>query len=117
MTEQQQQKLEDEINAQIEAGLAREMAKKREELAYQARRKIEMAHLDKVNARHPIEDKYGGLGKAGHEARLRAMSAAAAKANAEMDAVNQRAPEGSLVHQRSQASLTPGSEGFRFKQA
>jgi hypothetical protein len=108
------------VEAKLEAALAARLEADRQRIRAEVvdglRREAERAHYDKINARHPIEDQYGGLGKAGHEARLKAMSAAAAKTNSEMNAVNQRAPEGSLVHQRSKASLTPGAEGFRFKQ-
>jgi hypothetical protein len=48
--------IEAEVNAQVAAELARRKDKLREEIARKARVQADMAHLDKVNARHPIED-------------------------------------------------------------
>jgi hypothetical protein len=73
-----QNDFEAKINAEIEAGLATELAKKREDLAYQARRKAAMKELDRINQRHPIEGPYAGLTREQHEARLKAMSERAA---------------------------------------
>jgi hypothetical protein len=107
--------IEAQIETEIAAGLAAELAKKREELAYKARRKIEMAHLDKVNARHPVEDKYGGLGPEGHAARLKAMEAGSKADKAWHDRVNSRPIEGSLLDQRMRANSAGGAAGFRIK--
>jgi hypothetical protein len=114
---------EDELNAIVEAKLADRLAARlkadrervRMEVVADLRREAERKHYDRINARHPIEDKYGGLGPEGHAARLAAMDARARAANAHMDAVNARPIDGGLVHQRSRASLAPGSERFRFK--
>ena len=113
------QKLQDDIEAQIEteiaAGLAADRAKRRAELFYEARRKIAAAHYDKINAKAPIEGPYSGLTREQHAARLKAMDAAAAKTNAEMDEANSRPIEGSLLDQRRRADAAGGSAGFRFK--
>jgi hypothetical protein len=114
---------EEELNKIVESKLADRLAARlqadrervRMEVIMELRREAERAHYDRINAKHPIEDKYGGLGPEGHAARLRAMSAAAAKANAEMDAANARPVEGSLLDQRKRAALTPGSEGFEIR--
>jgi hypothetical protein len=113
---------EDELNAIVESKLADRLAARlqadrdrvRAEVVGELRRDAERARYDRINARHPIEDKYGGLGPAGHAARLAAMDARARAANAHMDAVNSRPVEGSLVHQRSRAALVPGGEGFEI---
>jgi hypothetical protein len=114
---------ESELNAIVESKLADRLAARlkadrdrvRMEVISELRREAERKHYDRINARHPIEDKYGGLGPEGHAARLAAM-AAGAKADAEwMARVNAKPIEGSLVHQRKRAALTPGSEGFRIK--
>jgi hypothetical protein len=84
------------------------------EVVMELRREAERRHYDKINSKHPIEDKYSGLGKAGHETRLRQMDANRAAANAHMDEVQARPVEGSLEHRR-RVALTPGSEGFRLK--
>jgi hypothetical protein len=111
---------EAELNALVEAKLADRLAARlqadrervRMEVITELRREADRAHHDKINRRHPIEDKYGGLGPEGHAARLAAMDARARAANEHMDRVNSRPVEGSLRHQRS---LVPGSEGFRVK--
>jgi hypothetical protein len=114
---------EAELNAIVEAKLADRLAARlkadrervRMEVVGELRREAERAHHARVNARHPIEDKYGGLGPEGHAARLKAMDARVKADNEHMDRVNARPIEGSLLDQRKRAALTPGSEGFRFK--
>jgi hypothetical protein len=108
-------KIEREIEAKIEAELQAKRARERADIAARFRREEAMAHLDKVNAKHPIEDRFGGLGPEGHAARLAAMDAAAKKAAAHMDEVNSRPVPGGLLDQRSRAALVPGAEGFRIK--
>jgi hypothetical protein len=111
---------EDELSRIVEAKLADRLAARlqadrervRAEVVDELRREAARQHYDRINARHPIEDKYGGLGPEGHAARLAAMDARAKAANAHMDEVNSRPVPGSLAHQRS---LIPGSEGFRIK--
>jgi hypothetical protein len=111
---------EEELNKIVEAKLADRLAARlkadrervRMEVVMELRREAERKHYDRINARHPIEDRFGGLGKAGHEARLRQMDARARAANEHMDRVNARPVPGSLAHQRS---LIPGSEGFKIK--
>ena len=111
---------EAELTQIVEAKLAEQLAARlqadrqriREEVITALRREAERKHYDRINARHPIEDKYGGLGPEGHAARLAAMDARAKAANEHLDRVNSRPVEGSLRHQRS---LVPGSEGFRVK--
>jgi hypothetical protein len=79
------------------------------------RRESERAWYARINAKHPIEDKYGGIGREAHEARIAAMRAGAQADAEHMARVNSRPVEGSLVHQRQRAALTPGSEGFKIK--
>jgi hypothetical protein len=111
---------EAELNSIVETKLAEALAARlqadrervRADVIREIRREAERKHYDRINARHPIEDKYGGLGPEGHAARLAAMDARAKAANEHLDRVNSRPVEGSLRHQRS---LVPGSEGFRVK--
>jgi hypothetical protein len=113
----------EELNSLVESKLADRLAARlqadrervRADVIAEMRREAERKHYDRINAKHPIEDKYGGLGPEGHAARLAAMDARAKAANAHMDEVNSRPVEGSLLHRRSRAALTPGGEGFRFK--
>ena len=113
---------EEELNALVEAKLAERLEARlqadrnriREEVISALRREAERAHYTKINAKHPIEDKYGGLGREGHEARIAAMRAGAARDAAHMAEVNSRPIPGSLVHQRKQAALGGGAEGFEI---
>src|ERR1700730_8043294 len=115
---------EDELAQIVEAKLADRLAARlqadrervRAEVIMELRREAEREHYDRINAKHPIEDKYGGLGPEGHAARLRAMDARSRAAAAHMDEVNSRPVEGGLLDQRSRAALVPGAEGFRIKQ-
>jgi hypothetical protein len=107
--------VESKLAEQLEARLQADRQRIRAEVVDQIRREESRKHYDRINARHPIEDKYGGLGAAGHAERLRQMDARAKAANAHMDAVNSRPVPGGLLDQRSRAALTPGSEGFKFK--
>ena len=74
----------DELDAIVEAKLADAIAARlaadreriRLEVVMDLRRKAEREWYDRINAKHPIEDKYGGLGPEGHAARLKAMDAA-----------------------------------------
>jgi hypothetical protein len=114
---------EQELNAIVESKLEEQLAARlqadrnriREEVISALRREAERAHYARINARHPIEDRYSGLTAEQHEARIAAMRAGAARDAAHMAEVNSRPIPGSLVHQRKQAALTPGSEGFKFK--
>jgi hypothetical protein len=114
---------EDELNKIVEAKLADQLAARlqadrervRLEVIMEIRRKAEREWYDRINAKHPIEDKYGGLGPEGHAARLAAMDAAARKTCAEMDAVNSRPIEGSLLDQRKRADSAGGSAGFEIR--
>jgi hypothetical protein len=101
--------VEAELNAQLEA----ELVKRRAEIAARLRRKAEREWYDRINARHPTEDKYGGLGPEGHAARLMEMDARARRCAAEMDAVNARPVEGDLRAQR--AAHKGGRSGFTIK--
>jgi hypothetical protein len=121
MTNKQPDDIEAQINAEIERELAADRARRREELAYRARRKLEMEHLDRVNARAPIEGPLAGLTPEQHAARQEAMVAAARRTYREMDEANMRWAEREAAERKAEAarprraSIGPGSEGFRFK--
>jgi hypothetical protein len=108
--------IENQIETEIAAGLAADRAKRREELFYAARRKIEAAHYDKINAKAPIENQYSGLTREQHEARLREMRRRAAADNAAMDAANARPIDGAVVR-GPRASMGAGSEGLRVRRS
>jgi hypothetical protein len=107
--------VEAELNAQIEAELQAEMGRKRMEIARRLRREAEMKEYDRINARHPIEDKYGGLTPEQHAARLKAMAEGSRRDAESMARSNSRPIEGSLLDQRRRADAAGGSAGFRFK--
>jgi hypothetical protein len=107
--------VETKLAAALEARLQADRARIRAEVVSDLRREESRKHYDRINRKHPIEDRYGGLGAAGHAERLRQMDARAKAANAHMDAVNARPVPGGLLDQRSRAALTPGSEGFKLK--
>jgi hypothetical protein len=106
--------VESKLEARLAARIQAEHARLREEVIRELRREAEREHHAKINARHPSEDKYGGLGPERHAARLREMDKRA-RADAEwMDRVNARPVAGSVVR-GTRASLTPGSEGLKIK--
>jgi hypothetical protein len=112
---------EEELNAFVESKLADRLAARlaadrervRQEVIMELRREAEREWYDRINRRHPTQDKYAGLTREQHEVRLKAMSAAAAKANAEMDAANAKVVEGDLRAQR--AARKGGGAGFTVR--
>jgi hypothetical protein len=110
-----------ELNAIVEAKLEAELAARlqadrervRAEVIMELRREAERAHYDRVNAKHPIEDKYGGLGPEGHAARLRAMAEGVRRDCAKMDAANAKPAPGAFV--RGPRASMGGGEGFEIK--
>jgi hypothetical protein len=107
--------VETKLAAALEARIQADRARIRAEVVSEIRREESRKHYDRINRKHPIEDKFGGLGAAGHAARLQTMDERAKAANEHMDRVNSRPVEGSLLHTRQRAALVPGSEKFRFK--
>src|SRR3984893_9643373 len=117
---------EDELNAIVEAKLADRLAARlqadrervRAEVIREIRRKAEREWYDRINAKHPIEDKYGGLGPEGHAARLKAMRGWAGGDAEHMGRINSRPVEGSLFYNKQRASIVgTGGEGFAIKPA
>ena len=114
---------EDELNRIVEAKLADRLAARlqadreavRTEVVMGLRREAEREWYARINARHPVEDKYGGLGPEGHAARLKAMAEGAKRDKEWHDRVNSRPIEGSLLDQRRRADSKGGSAGFRVK--
>jgi hypothetical protein len=53
--------IEREVDAKLEAELEARKAKMRADIAVRMRREAGLAHLDRVNARHPIETPLAGL--------------------------------------------------------
>jgi hypothetical protein len=106
-----------EFDAMVEAELAADfrIAKenKRAEIAERLRREETKKWHDRVNQRHPTEDKYSGLGPEGYAARLKMMAERARADNEQMDRANARVVDGNLKAQR--AAAAGGRSGFTIK--
>jgi hypothetical protein len=106
-----------EFDAMVEAELAADfrIAKenKRAEIAERLRREETKKWHDRVNARHPTEDRYSGLGPEGYARRLREMAERARADNEQMDRANARVVDGNLKAQR--AAKAGGSAGFKIR--
>jgi hypothetical protein len=114
MTEEELSKIvESKLADRLAARKLAEEAKLREEIAREIRREIDRAHYDQINARHPIQDKYAGLTREQHEARLKAMAEGARRDKEHMDRVNARSVDGDLRAQR--AAAKGGGAGFTIK--
>jgi hypothetical protein len=109
--------IERELQAQIERELAAEMNRKRMEIARRLRREAEMKEYDRINRRHPIQDRLAGLTPEQDAERQRVMRERAAKTFEEMDEAEARgrARVAAEVMRGRRASIGPGSEGFRVK--
>jgi hypothetical protein len=105
--------VESKLADRLAARLAADRARVREEVIRELRREIDREHYNKINAKHPSEDKYGGLGPEGHAARLKAMDERARADNEWMDRVNAKSVEGDLRAQR--AAHKGGKSGFTIK--
>jgi hypothetical protein len=112
-TEDVNAQIERELQAQIEAELASEMAKKRLEIAARLRREAEMREYDRINARHPIQDRLAGLTPEQDAERQRIMREGARRDAEWMARVNARPVEGSLAARR--ADQKGGAAGFEIK--
>jgi hypothetical protein len=106
--------VESKLEARLAARMQAERARVREEVIRDLRREVEREHHAKINAKHPIEDRYGGLGPEGHAARLREMDARARRCAREMDEINARPVEGSVMSRR-RADAAGGTSGFKIK--
>jgi hypothetical protein len=87
------------------------------EVIAELRREADREWYDRVNKKHPVEDKYGGLGPEGHAARLKEMDRRAAEDMASMDRSNARVPEGAATRAARRADSAGGASGFRVKGA
>jgi len=117
MTEDMNAQIERELAAQVERELEAEMARKRAAIAARLRREAEMREYDRINARHPVEDRFGGLGPEGHAARDKAMRERAAEDMRQMDEAERRGRErvAAMSRQRGPRASMGGGEGFTIK--
>jgi hypothetical protein len=119
---------ENELNAIVESKLADRLAARlqadrarvRQEVVSELRREADRAWYDRINRKHPVEDKYGGLGPEGHAKRLARM-AAGAKADEEWhNRVNSRPTPGSTPGSTlaaTRADQAAGGSGFEIKRS
>jgi hypothetical protein len=108
-------RIETELAAQVERELEAEMGRKRAEIVRRLRREAFSKEMDRINQRHPIQDRLAGLTPEQDAERQRVMREGSRRDAESMARSNSRPVEGSLLHQRSRASIGPGSEGFRTK--
>jgi hypothetical protein len=107
---------EQELNTIVEAKLADQLAARLQadrdrvklEVVMELRRKAEREWYERVNKKHPIENKYSGLTAEQYAARLAAMRAGAARDAEHMARSNARVVEGSMEYRRR-------GEGFAIK--
>jgi len=109
--------VERELNAQIERELEAEMNRKRAEIAMRLRREAAAKEYERINRRHPIEDKYGGLTAEQFAARDKEMRRRAAEDMAAMAESERRGRErvAAMSARGPRASIGPGGEGFTIK--
>jgi hypothetical protein len=109
--------IEREIDTKLAAELEARKAKMRADIAVRMRREAGLAHLDKVNAKAPIEGPLAGLTPEQDAARRAGMAERTRAANERMDAANARPVPGAVVR----GSLRPtradsaGGVGFKIK--
>ena len=114
MTEEELSKLvEARLADRLAARLAADRERVRQEVILELRREEDRKWHERINARHPCQDKYSGLTREQHEARLKAMREGAARDNAQMDRANARVVDGDLRAQR--AASKGGAAGFTIK--
>jgi hypothetical protein len=114
MTESEMQALvESKLEARLAARLAADRERVRQEVIMKLRREIDREHYDKINARHPTEDRYSGLGPEGYARRLKEMDARARADNEQMDRANAKVVDGNLKARRADAA--GGRSGFTIK--
>jgi hypothetical protein len=79
--------IEREIDTKLAAELEARRAQLREDIAMRLRREAAFAHLDRVNAKHPIETRLAGLTPEQDAERRRLMDERTRAANERMDNV------------------------------
>jgi hypothetical protein len=114
MTEEELARIvESKLEARLAARLAADRERVRQEVIMELRREAEREWYDRINRRHPSEDKYSGLGPEGYAARLREMDKRARADMASMDASNAKSVDGDLRAQR--AARKGGGAGFTVR--
>jgi hypothetical protein len=116
---------EDELNAIVDAELAKRLEAElqarrervRQEVVLQLRREAERAHHAKINARHPIETRLGGLTEEQEAERLRIIDERSRAAREHLDRVNSRPTPGAAVRglRPKRSDSAGGGSGFVIK--
>jgi hypothetical protein len=108
--------IEAEIDTKLAAELEARKAQMRADIAMRLRHEAAMRHLDRVNARAPIENQFSGLTREQHEARLRLMDERRAAESARLDKINARSVPGARASLRTTAADgAGGGSSFRIK--
>lgn len=109
--------IEAEIDRRLEAELQARRSQLREEIALRMRREAAAAHYDRINARHPIQDRLAGLTQAEEDERQRIMAARSKATYAKMDAANARLVPGQVAHslRTKRVDGVGGSSGFKIR--
>jgi hypothetical protein len=105
--------IEAELRDSIERELEIEMNRKRIAIADRLRREAFAKEMDRINQRHPIQDRLAGLTPAQDAERQRLMREGARRDAEHMARSNARPIEGSLAARR--ADSVGGGAGFRVK--
>jgi hypothetical protein len=109
--------IEAEIEAALEAEVEARKAKMRADIVARRAHQAAMAHLDRVNARHPVETVLGGLTQAQENERQRLMAERRRADNEHLDEVNSRPIPGAAVRglRPKRVDAAGGGVGFVIK--
>jgi hypothetical protein len=109
--------VEERLAARLEARVAAERARVREETILELRREAERAHHARINAKAPIEGVLAGLTQAQEDERQRQMDERRRLAGERMDAANARPVAGQVVRglRPTRADGAAGAAGFSIK--
>jgi hypothetical protein len=108
--------VESKLAKAVEARLAADRARVREETILELRRAAEREHHERINRRHPIETPLAGLTVEQDRERLRLMDERRRADNAHLDEVNSRPVPGARSSLRTTAADgAGGGTGFKIR--
>jgi hypothetical protein len=117
MTDDENAAIEREIDAQLEAELEARKAKMRADIVVRRPRQAALAHLDKINARHPSQELLAGLTVAQETERQRVMDERSRITREKMDRANAAPVAGQVVRglRPKRVDAAGGSSSFQIK--
>ena len=111
-----QDDIEREVEHRLMVELQNRKARLREEIVARMQHEAQMKHLDRINARHPIQDKLAGLTPEQEAQRQRDMAARTKASSEKMDRANARVVPGSRAALRAaRADGAGGGSSFRIR--